>query len=477
MITDRRFLDYHATVTALHDRWKPHPGQIIVGRQLFTHGKCLIFVSCGRKWGKTELIIYILARWGRLHPGVGCWYICPELKQARKLVWTDPRLLNFVPKEWIKKINHSEMRIELTNGSFIQLDGSDNYEAHRGTRPGIVVYEESKDHKRRFREVMRPNMAVYNAPEIHIGTPPSDDDKEEVQQYWDELENEFKNNPDAFYYNAPSWENPHFDTAWGEQEKARLYSRGEGHVWEREYGAKRVKGGVHKIFPMLANKEIALIPHDQLMARIWKDRKKLEWYWWADPAGATCFAVLFAAINTYTRDVYWLDEIYEREQAEMTVKKIGARAIAIRNELNDDKMAWREGYDEAETWFLNEWIENFPNEAGLEPSRKAKSDKDSGLSLMKDIMLAGKWHMSDRCQFFFWELNKYKTNDQGRLPKKDDHLIDDARYILDAAGYSLPEKNEPPRLEPDEKPRGYRISDDFPENDDWGNEGGDWGLE
>lgn len=453
---------YTRMIEALHAKWKPHPGQVRAAMPLFKHNKRMLFIACGRKWGKTELILYILCRWAKTHPGVGCWYICPELKQARKLVWTDPRLLNFVPGDWIKKVNHSEMRIELTNGSFIQIDGSDNFQAHRGTRPGIVVYEESKDHKPQFREVMRPNMSVYNAPEIHIGTPPSDDDSDEVQEYWDMLEAEFRANPEAAYYTAPSWENPHFDRAWGEKEKKRLYDRGEGHVWEREYGAKRVKGGKLRIFPMLPPKATALTPHEQLMAKIWRDRKKLEWLWWADPAGASCFAVLFCAINPYTKDVYWLDEIYERSQTEMTVAKLGRRIIRTREDLFESD-TWRSGYDEAAAWFHNEWLENFPDEQGLEPSQKSLRAKEDGLSQIKDIILAGKWHMSDRCQWFFWELNKYRKDDKGKIPKKDDHLIDCARYLLAASNYELKQEQEY-REELDEDFRGARISDDFPKD-------------
>ena len=422
-ITEPAVVQWHEVIDSLHSSWMPHQGQINVGRALFNDDKRKLFIACGRKWGKTELIVYFLWRWAMTHPNKGCWYIAPEMKQARKLVWTDPRLMNFGPTHWISKVNNSEMRIELKNGSFIQVDGSDNYNAHRGTRPGIVVYEESKDHRPQFRSSMRPNMAVYDAPEIHIGTPPNDDDKDECQKYWDDLVAEYLNDPSCFHYTAPSRENPYIDRKWLETERARLYGLGKGHEWEQEYEAKRVKGGSRVLFPMLPFKEQALTPHDQLMKRLHKDRKKLQWYWFADPAAASCFGVLFCAINPYSKDVFWLDEIYETEQQQMTVRMIGAEIIRRRNELWDAG-DWREGYDEAETWFRSEWENNFPEESGLEPSHKAKNDKDDGITLIKDIMLGGKWFMSDRCQKFHWELSKYKTDANGRLIKKDDHLID-----------------------------------------------------
>jgi hypothetical protein len=226
--------------------------------------------------------------------------------------------------------------------------------------------------------------------------------------------------------------------------------------------------GEQSDFSNAKEKDQALIPFEKLMQKIHRDRKKMEWYWWADPGSATCFAILFAAINPYTKDVYWLDNIYEKNQGEMTTKKIGRRAIAIRNEIYDDPLVWRGGYDEAATWFSNEWNEHFPNEPALEPSQKALNDKSDGLSLMKDIMLAGKWHMSDRCEEFHKELRSYKTDDKGRLIKRNDHLIDDGRYILGAAGYSLTDKEEYIEAR-DENFRGAKISDDFDELDDWGN--------
>ena len=34
-----------------------------------------MFISCGRKWGKTELVAYILWRHALLNPGSSCYYI------------------------------------------------------------------------------------------------------------------------------------------------------------------------------------------------------------------------------------------------------------------------------------------------------------------------------------------------------------------------------------------------------------------
>lgn len=442
--------------------WVPHEEQALCAVKLFYEDIRSIFVQCGRKWGKTELATYILWRWAQNYPESGCYYIAPLLTQAKEIIWADPRLQGFGPREWLldgdSGINNTEMRLRFKNGSFIKVDGSDNFEKHRGTRPSIVVYEEFKDHRKEFRRVMRPNLSVYNAPEIFIGTPPEDFGDEESNEFLLTAK-EHQADPRKFFLKAPSWSNPNIPKAWFEEEKQRLYARGEGDVWEREYAAQYVKGGAHKIFPML-KKEITK-PHSELMIEIHRDRRKLEWYCFADPAGATCFAVLLIAINPYTRHLYALGEIYETKQEEMTVSKIGQKARTLRQSLTvDPRIEWRLGYDEAETWFANEMLELY--EESWEPTQKAKHDKISGLSLIKDILNLGKLTVSSECPNLFRELDSYRKDENGRIPKKNDHLIDCFRYILDASYYALPEKAEPVPKEKDEMWRGARIEDDFP---------------
>jgi hypothetical protein len=459
--------NYIQIVESLHARWVPHTGQIKVGTALFRDDMRSLFVQCGRKWGKTELAAYILWRWAQTFPGLGCYYITPLLNQGRELVWADPRLIHFGPREWLldgsEGINNTEMRLKFKNGSFIKVDGSDNYEKHRGTRPGILIYEEFKDHKKQFREIMRPNLSVYNAPEVFIGTPPEDTGDEAIDEFLLTAE-EHKNNAKKLFHHAPTWENPHISKEWLKEEQERLYGRGEGDVWEREYAANYVKGGAKKIFPMFDRSVIR--NHDELMRELHRDLKKLEWYVWADPAGATCFAVLFAAMNPYTKTWYFLDEIYETKQEEMTVQRIGDRLLKIKQELNP-RYEWRQGYDEAATWFANEMLDHFGE--SFEPSTKSKSDKLTGLSLIKDTLLQHKFVMSSRCEKLFWEMDRYCKDDSGKIPKRDDHLIDNLRYILSASHYDLIPKREH-RPEMHENWRGSTPEMDFP------NMNGEWEL-
>lgn len=452
---EKQLAFYAHILSVLHKDWQPHQGQINVGAALFRDNVRSIFVQCGRKWGKTEFAIYVLWRWAMMFPGLGCFYVAPELKQGKKILWEDPRLLSFGPQDWVVDVNQAETRIRLKNKSYLKVDGSDNFEAHRGTRPGILIYEEYKDHDPRFRTIMRPNLSVYDAPEIFIGTPP------EKECEYDITAKEHQSHPKKLFYEAPTWENPSISKSWLLEEKKRLYLRGDGDVWEREYAAKNVKGGSQKIFSMLDRKIV--LPHDEVYSMIKKDRKKLWWTWWNDPGTTSCFATLYVAINPYTKMVYVLDEIYEKQQSEMTVRQIGRRALQKRDELYDRE--WVGGYDEAEAWFAAEFFDHYGEM--LTPSHKHLHDKVVGVTLLKDILLSEKMVISDRCPHFWWEMDNYFKDKNGNIPKKNDHLIDTMRYILGHHNYQLNEMTEYDESA-DEDFRGARPSDDF-DRGDWNN--------
>lgn len=376
----------------------------------------------------TDLMVYLMWRYALTYPNSENYYFAPFAKQAREILWASRRLQDFLPKEYIADIGEQQMRLTLHNGSFIKLDGSDNVEAYRGVKPkGLSVFDEFKDFRPEFYEAYDPNRAAHDSPLLIIGTPPD----RECQ--YTALADEFRRNPQKRWYKFPTSANPHISRQWLEDKKAELIARGDLDVWMREYEAEFIKGGKAKIFPML--KESHKWPHEAVIREIKRDRKKLLWYSFADPAAASCFANLMIAINPFNRKVYCLDEIYETDQARMTVKTIGKRIIDQREELYDDPIQWRMGYDEAETWFANEMLDRF--EESFEPSQKALNDKESGITLIKDLLLTNQIIISDRCEKLFWELDNYFKDKNGKIPKENDHLIDCLRYCLGADHYTI----------------------------------------
>lgn len=448
-------------VQQLGQTWTPHPAQLQIGQAFIRDGAKEVFAQCGRNFGKSELVAYLLWRWAWSHSGSENYYFAPYMKQAREILWASRRIQDFGPKEWLDgEPNSTEMRIKLTNGSFIKLDGSDNVEAYRGVKPkGLSVFDEFKDFRPEFYEAYDPNRAAHDTPLFIVGTPPDHDCQ------FTEVAEEYRRDKSKRYFEFPTESNPHISARWLAAKKNELYSKGDGDQWEREYMARFVKGGRAAIFPMLGKQHVR--PHSEIMAELYRDKKKLEWVLWADPAGASCFAVLFVAINPYNRKIYCLDEIYETQQSEMTVGRIGKRIAEMQDDLMDyPGIEWRKGYDEAETWFANEMLDLFHEH--YEPSQKSKSDKLSGLSLIKDALVENLLTISDRCVKLFWEMENYRKDSNGKIAKANDHLIDCFRYILDATTYTVKDSPEPEIPEVSPFWRGARPSDDFPEFSDMG---------
>jgi hypothetical protein len=438
--------------------WRPHNAQEAILQRVFRDLARVTFVECGRKFGKTEVQCYFLWRNAMMRPG-GHYYFAPEQKQAKEIVWASGRLQAFGPQSWIKSVNNSEMRITLINGSFIKVDGSDNFNSYRGIEPHSAVYDEFRDFRPEFHKAFGPNLMVYNAPLLICGTPPEEQDLPHYDGLLAQAE------VSGTYFNFPSWCNPHISREWLREERDALYARGDGDVWEREYAAKRVFGGANAVFPMFtATGPLSMVkPHADVIEAIWKDRKKLMWQVVADPGTSSCFAVLFRAINPFTKVVYRLDEIYETDQANTSTGIIIPRIRAKTEELFPGHEAygvdWDYFYDEAAAWFANESAASF--DIAWHPTRKALRDKVTGIGLMKDQMLYGKYVVSDRCKKLKWEITGYRKDAKGKIPKKNDHLLDCDRYGNDFCGVDLTPEREPARIDPEDSRRFTSIQHDL----------------
>ena len=447
----------------LHSNWKPHSGQLRAGKALFVDDVRNLFIQCGRKWGKSEFCIYSLWRWALLNPGSACYYLAPQQKQAREIIWSAGRLQRFGDKKYIKKINDQEMRIYFKNGSFIKVDGSDNYESYRGITPDFVVYDEFKDFHPKFHEGMAPNLAVRKAPLVIIGTPPDRECQYTI------LAEEFRGRSDSFWIRMDSYSNPHIDRGWLDNEKKKLVARGEQDVWEREYEARFIRGGASAIFPMI-HEDRHFFPHHELLLEIKRDLHKMDWFCITDPGTTTCFAALFGCVNPYTKKIYILDVIYETNQEFTSTRKIYPRLDAKMMEffpLSSVEDDWVKVYDEAAAWYAQEVMDQY----GIYffPTQKHLNKKEHGLSLIKDILLHNLVKISDRCRKLLWEMQNYVKDDKGNIPKKDDHLIDCLRYFLAAANYNMVEAMEIMKQRNDDARRGFSLKEDYdnfaPDND------------
>lgn len=409
-------------------------------RALFNDGKKIIMCQCGRSFGKTEDNLYIAWRFALTTPGAEVYIVCPERLQAKKIYWLRKRLQYYGPQKYVREHRESELRTVFKNGSYICLDGCENYEALRGIKPSLVIYDEFQHHTHEFdEEVMQPNLAS-GTPLIVMGTPPKSD-----CYYVEFRENHIAaiNGGDEtrFYMELPTWCNPTQNRIWLENKRQELLRRKRYNVWLREYEAKLVFDTDSAIFPTF-DKRRHVYPGPFIKNLIERDRSKLQWYAVFDPGTTTCFAVLFACINPYTSQVFLLDEIYERQREETQASKIWERAEKIKQAHFPRLAEWRNVYDEAAAWFANEVAA--PYGAALTPTRKAKErskeDTRPGESLIKTLMdLEHKLFISEKCKNLIWEIENYVTNDKGQYPVKNDHLLDCLHYLVTDSYFSIAE--------------------------------------
>lgn len=441
----------------LHSRFTPHEGQIPIGRAIFYLLFKFIFVVAGRSFGKSRIAAYIVARIARENPDTTNYIFGPFIGQMNEIYWQTKLIHNLIPEDEIESINNTEMRITLKNGSFIRICGAENYEAFRGVKlnpKSICVIEEAKDIRKQFLDAFLPNLSVNDPILMMIGTPPYS------ENHFVHYMNNAKNDPDWFYYHAPSSANPHVSPKYLETQKKFLIDNGMEDVWLAEYEAKYTLGGHRSVFPMVPRMPVK--PLDE----IWpKDSNKWVLYVGFDPASTSVFAVVFFLFNPFTKKVIPVGEIYESRPEYCTARKI-RDAVNLKTKefqlrgIKSIEMV----YDSAARWFRNE-ISDIDDTWWLAPCDKSQGLQGE-ISCWRGVLSHGHFEWSDATPKLRWEMENYILDEKGRLPDKDDHAWQAGAYILKAMGFDFTETLEP-RIIQKEEPRGYRIEDDFPMQDSY----------
>lgn len=424
----------------MHSVWKPHKGQLPIGKALFIDGKKEVILECGRKFGKTELLIYCLYRWALTNPNSVNYYFAPLKDQVSELVWANGRMPEFftsaLSKKYIESINNTEKRISFKNGAYIKCDGSDNFEKARGySATGLSVYDETKDFRKEFHVGFDPNRAITDAPLLAVGTPEGSDNL--LSNLWDAA----AISKTGAEFRLPSHMNPHISADYLERKRLEAIAKGEYELFEQEYLAKRVKIGTKFIFPMISRS--VETKYDETLAFIKRNRKDYDFYISADPGSAKCFAVLFGAIHRYDKHVIILDELYETKLGENSVGKMAPRILEKINEINRNYDDWMACYDHAATWFFSELTATLPDfPVNFIKCEKDLNNKEAKLSMIKDMILTKVFTMTDRCEKLYWEMENYVQKD-GKAVKENDHANDSLRYMLNLASYEFTPEARP----------------------------------
>lgn len=118
-----------------------------------------------RRCGKDKVCFNYMIKESQKRVGT-YFYFLPEYAQAKKVIWDNIdndgfRMLDHVPEELIKNINKQELKIELINGSVIQLIGADKFsKSGVGTNPIGVVFSEYSINNPEVWDFVRPILAI-----------------------------------------------------------------------------------------------------------------------------------------------------------------------------------------------------------------------------------------------------------------------------------------------------------------------------
>jgi uncharacterized protein (DUF736 family) len=418
-------------LSQLHKDKKFFRQQLDVFNAIFRDGYKRIFIRKGRKAGGTETVIYPLVRTAGLIPYSSCFLIGPTLVQQAEIVWQNRRLQQFIPKEWNPTFLEQEKRVRFPNESFIKVDGAEDPNRARGYEPDIIAWDERKDHNNLSLESCYPNLLAKDGIWIEFGSPPT---KKTNGYYIREMQ--AKEDPDWKVFIWTAWDNPFVSDEWLTKEKKKYYDMGMGHVWESEYEAEYVFDGARKVIPNFREKHKA--PRSILMEKLERDKKSLKWVACIDPGYATCFAVLFVAYNPYTSEIFFLDEIYSTEKESNSAKEMWPKIEEKQKALWQGE--WTNLYDSAALSFAVEvraLVKEEGRQVKLVPTKKEKGDEDAYFRVLNGIFSdVGQGWVSKENKYFILEMEDYETDENGKYPNFQNHLLDDARYILKHLRYT-----------------------------------------
>jgi len=110
------------------------------------------------KTGINRMICQMLRRKGAYY------YLFPTKAQGKKILWEGAdaegfRFLDHFPKEIIKRVNSTELLIELTNDSIFQIGGTDDWNNLMGTNPVGIQFSEFSLQDPRVWDYFRPILA------------------------------------------------------------------------------------------------------------------------------------------------------------------------------------------------------------------------------------------------------------------------------------------------------------------------------
>ena len=140
------------------------------------NGGTRAFCAWHRRAGKDLTLLNQTAKMAMERVGL-FWHILPTFRQAKRVVWQGFRndgktfMGSTFPDDIVKSRNEQDMKLELKNGSIIQLVGSDSYDSLVGSNPIGVTFSEFALSKPASWNYVRPMLTANGGWAAFITTP------------------------------------------------------------------------------------------------------------------------------------------------------------------------------------------------------------------------------------------------------------------------------------------------------------------
>ena len=154
--------------------WEPRNYQLPLWTYLEGGGKRAVAVW-HRRAGKDAVALNWTVPSAIRRPGL-YWHLLPTYNQGRKIVWDGMTkegkpFLSAWPKELIKSVNNTDMKLETVNGSMWQVIGTDYVDRLVGANPVGCVFSEYSLQDPRAWDLIRPILLENNGWALFIYTP------------------------------------------------------------------------------------------------------------------------------------------------------------------------------------------------------------------------------------------------------------------------------------------------------------------
>ena len=377
-------------------------------------------INCGRRAGKSYLVSIVLLNFASNHPKSTSWYISPNYKQSKSIMWT--MLRDIIPQHGISKTNETELKIELKNGSQILLKGAEDPDSLRGVRIDFCVFDEVAfiDRWDEVWKVIRPTLIDSKASCWFISTPNG------FNHFKEMYENVAKDGKPVFApsdhisFHYTSYDNPYLDKL--ELESAKSTTDEDSFAQEYMGEFRKMSGLIYKEF----NRDIHMVDVPTLDYNYTFTRT-------LDFGFAHKTALIYFAINSQGDAIYAYDGIYQSgliipQIADIVKVKDSGRVI--NNPVADSAQpASIEELKQLGVYFNPvEKNQDSVKNGIVKVAELLKVRQDTGkptLMFSKNLM----W-IADEFERYRWMENKSADNTVKETPLKvNDDAMDDIRYF------------------------------------------------